>query len=76
MPENCPTPHKRPFRDEAHARRRLSEILASPRTTVLPKRCYECECGAWHLSHREGRTIERPTPIILAHAAAERRSAQ
>ncbi len=70
----CPTPTKRAFRDADQAHARLATILADPKTPTLPRRAYECECGNWHLTHAEPSTTVRPTPMILAHAAAERRN--
>ncbi len=74
-PTSCPCPDKRPFRNEREANARLAAILADPKTSTLPRRSYECPSGShWHLTHDLPRAIVRPTPLILAHAAAERRN--
>ncbi len=75
-PTPCPTPTKRAFPTKLAAHARLANILANPQTQVLPNRVYECECGAFHLAHVSARAILRPTPLSMAHLAAERRNQQ
>ncbi len=74
MTTSCPHPSKRGFPTEREALARLTEILAAPRTIVLPSRAYECECGFWHLAHSCPRKIVRPTPLVMAHRAAVARA--
>ncbi len=75
MTTSCPHPSKRGFPTEREALARLTEILAAPRTIVLPSRAYECRCGFWHLAHSYSRKTVRPTPLIMAAAAARARAA-
>ncbi len=75
MTTSCPHPSKVAFETERAALARLTEILAAPRTVVLPNRVYECRCGFWHLAHAYPRKIVRVTPLLAAHAAAVTRAA-
>lgn len=47
----CPTPHKRSYRDEITAKIHLGNITRyGERRPRMPVRAYRCVCMKWHLT--------------------------
>ncbi|GAB90970.1 hypothetical protein [Gordonia rhizosphera] len=52
--EPCPTPDKEAFAAESLAREGIARIKLRTGPSV-GLRCYECACGAWHITSRPQR---------------------